>query len=287
MNESDSTEIVIGGERSGTRIRRQPCTNAEATSASQTPVILIHGVGLNHEVWAPQVAALCRERDVYSYDTLGHGESASPPENSSFTPWVDQLLDVMDSANVENAHLVGHSMGALISIAFALAQPDRVKSIIPIAGVHNRTPQHAARARATATALLSQGPVANLENAIERWYTDEDQADPVRRDAVTRSRQWLSAADAVGYARAYSTFANHADDFNGELGRLQCPALYISAEFDPNSTPAMSDAMAAATTDGTSRMVKNERHMLPLIAPQKINPLIEQFIATGSLKAQP
>jgi len=266
---------IHSGSVTGTTIR---CFDDIATPASQQTLVLVHGVGLNHAVWAPQIEHFRKSCKVIAYDTLGHGESALPPETTGFSPWVDQLLDVLDSVGVEHATIVGHSMGALISIAFALEHPDRTTSIIPIAGVYNRTRQHAERAKATAVSLFKDGPAAHVENALGRWYTPEDQADAVRNHAVRLSRSWLESADPVGYPRAYATFASHSDDFVGRMGDIKCGALFISAEFDPNSTPAMSDAMAAAVPRGRAVMIPDERHMVPLIAPEKVNPLIEQTL---------
>jgi len=264
---------VHKGSATGTTIR---CFDDNPATASQQTLVLVHGVGLNHAVWAPQIAHFRKSCKVIAYDTLGHGDSAIPPESTGFSPWVDQLLDVLDGVGVEHATIVGHSMGALISIAFALEHPNRTAGIIPIAGVYNRTPQHAQRARATSVSLFEDGPAAHVENALGRWYTPEDQADPVRAEAVRLSRSCLESADPIGYPRAYATFANHSDDFVGRMGDIKCRALFISAEFDPNSTPAMSEAMARSVPRGRAVMIANERHMVPLIAPEKVNPLIEQ-----------
>jgi len=273
--------VIHTGLATGTNIRSY--SDGEGLRDSLQTLVLVHGVGLNHAVWAPQIDAFREVCQVIAYDTLGHGDSAQPPENTGFTPWVDQLLDVLDSAEIEHAHIAGHSMGALIAIAFALAHPARVASITPIAGVYDRTPEHAARARATSISLFEDGPAAHVENALGRWYTDVDRSDPTRSQAVKLSREWLESADEIGYPRAYATFANHSDDFVGRMSEIQCPALFISAEFDPNSTPAMSDSMAAEVPRGKSIMIKDERHMVPLIAPQKVNPLIKQVLSGAQL----
>lgn len=290
VTDNPAAPASITSERTGTRIRRDSARHStiegEPDPIVPETIVFVHGVGLNHAVWAPQVKFFRQTHHVITYDTLGHGESPQPPEDSDLSVWVEQLLDVLDSSDVNQAHVVGHSMGALICIAFALAQPHKTLSITPIAGVYDRTPDHALRAQATARALASQGPKANLEDALKRWFIAADSQDPTRSKAIQLCREWLSAADPVGYARAYAAFASQSDNFVGKLHEIQCPALFLSAEFDPNSTPAMSDAMAAAMATspahGRSHMIEDERHMLPLIAPEKVNPIIQRFITRST-----
>ncbi len=92
-------------------------------------MVLVHGVGLRGDVWAPQVAAFSTSHRVIVYDTLGHGGSGLPPESAGLGVYVAQLEGLLDALGVACAVLIGHSMGALITTAFAIANPGRVAAL--------------------------------------------------------------------------------------------------------------------------------------------------------------
>ncbi|TJW85753.1 MAG: alpha/beta fold hydrolase, partial [Mesorhizobium sp.] len=49
-------------------------------AGSGAPVLLIHGVGMNASIWAPQIELMKNRWDVIAIDILGHGQSPLPPE---------------------------------------------------------------------------------------------------------------------------------------------------------------------------------------------------------------
>ena len=118
------------GEEGGTHCVR--CGSGDS-------VILIHGVGMNASVWAPQLEALSRTCDVVAYDLLGHGGSSLPPPDARLQDYTSQLLQLLDDLAIGTAHIVGHSMGALVAIDFALTHPERTTSVAALNAVYRRT----------------------------------------------------------------------------------------------------------------------------------------------------
>ena len=55
------------------------------------------------------------------------------------------------------------------------------------------------------------------------------------------------------------------------------PALFLTAEGDRNSTPEMSRRMSEAASRGEVCIIDGERHMLPMMAPEKVNPVLRGF----------
>src|SRR5476649_650627 len=109
-------------------------------------LVLIHGVGMNRSVWAPQVDALQLCFRVVSYDMLGHGASRLPAVSPTLDEYAGQLAALLDHLQIDAAHVVGHSMGSLIALEFALQYPQRVASVAALNAVYDRTPtQRAAR----------------------------------------------------------------------------------------------------------------------------------------------
>src|SRR5215213_11352115 len=71
-----------------------------------TPVVLIHGVGLQGTIWKPQVEALRASHDVIAVDMPGHGGSSLPPANATLSHYADAILALLDALKVGRAHMV-------------------------------------------------------------------------------------------------------------------------------------------------------------------------------------
>ena len=58
------------------------------------PIVFIHGVGLNHTIWSPQINFF--DNTVVTYDILGHGKTPLVKNNLSFNDFSIQLLNLID-----------------------------------------------------------------------------------------------------------------------------------------------------------------------------------------------
>tara|TARA_B100000575_G_scaffold16858_1_gene11812 strand:+ start:19 stop:357 length:339 start_codon:yes stop_codon:yes gene_type:complete len=84
----------------------------------EVPIVFIHGVGLTHEIWKPQLQFF-NYHSTLAYDILGHGKSSLEKETVSFDDFSHQLLKLLDHLDVKKIHLVGFSIGSLIARNFA------------------------------------------------------------------------------------------------------------------------------------------------------------------------
>lgn len=240
-------------------------------------VVLVHGVGMAHEVWQPQVDDLVRDHPVVAYDLLGHGGSQLPPVDAGLADYGAQLLALLDHLGIARAHVIGHSMGALVALQFALDHPQRVRSVTALNGVFQRTPQQRAAIQARAQVLETEGVQATLAGTLERWFG----APPPThlQEAAATARRLLLGVNLAGYARTYRVFASadaaHAD----RLASLRPPALFMTAEFDPNSSAQMSRAMAACVPGAQCQVLPGARHMMTLTHPSEVNRALREFIA--------
>ena len=244
------------------------------------PLILIHGVGLNKQVWQPQLDEFSKAFRVIAYDTLGHGSSPVPANHVSLNDYFDQLVELLDTLALSRANLCGHSMGALITLGFSLKFPQRVVRIIPMMAAYDRPPEHQHRSRQVADNLAGPEAGVLLDATLERWFSEQDTADPVRQARITRVRNWLQQADKAGYARAYRTFAENGETCVDQLQKIAAPAFFITAENDPNSTPAMSRRMAGEVQRGQVFIMAGERHMGQYLGAEEIMPLMRKFLQT-------
>jgi flavin reductase (DIM6/NTAB) family NADH-FMN oxidoreductase RutF len=151
-----------------------------------------------------------------------------------------------------------------------------VRGIVALNAVFCRTPEQRAAVRARAAALADEGNDASHKAAVERWF-----GEPVPPALVATARQvteMLAACDPVGYARTYALFAASDEAHRDRLASLTVPALFLTADGDPNSTPAMSEAMARLAPRGRVDVLAGERHMMNLTAPQAVNQRLLAFL---------
>ena len=240
-----------------------------------SPLIFIHGVGMRGDVWSPQVEYFCSDYQVITYDFLGHGDSPLPPEEPSLDDYVEQLNNLLKHLDLSLISLVGHSMGALISVAFALKHPEKVKALVPINIAFNRSEEAQKGVLNRANQILQAKKILNIEQTLERWFKNKTSADDLIK--IDNVRNWLANTSPQGYGRAYRLFALSDKVFLNKLSHLKPPVLYLTGNEDPNSTPAMSQQMAEETPNGSSKSITGEAHMMSYIAAEKVNPIIEQF----------
>lgn len=248
------------------------------------PVVLIHGVGLQGAIWQPQMEALRPDHDVIAVDMPGHGGSSLPPAHAGLAHYADAILALLNGLGMGRAHIVGHSMGALVATEFALAHPDRVASLAALNAVFCRTPEQRAAVEARVAALDSLAR-PDWSGTVGRWFGEP--VPPSLQNAAARTLALLSEINPVGYARTYRLFARSDASHRDRLPRLVVPALFATGEHDPNSTPSMSEAMARIAPGGRSMVLSGERHMMALTDPDRVNRALREFIGQAHLAESP
>ena len=104
-------------------------------------VVFLHGAGMDHTVWALQTRYFAhRGRGVLAVDLPGHGRSGGQALSSiaDLADWVARLIA---AAGLQQAALVGHSMGALVALHAAAVHGDSVRGLA-LLGVAPRMPVH-------------------------------------------------------------------------------------------------------------------------------------------------
>lgn len=242
---------------------------------SGATVVLIHGVGMSAGVWAPQLSALASKYNVVAIDMLGHGQSSLPSEDVSLHDYAEQVVSVLDHIGVSAAHIMGHSMGALVALEFALTHRAKVKSVVALNAVFRRNQAQRASVASRLAALDDGGSIEN-EQTITRWFGNPV---PERwRAAAEEVRANLTNANAIGYRRTYKLFSVSDAAHEKTLSSLEVPALFFTGSDDPNSSPLMSRIMAGTAAQGRYDVLANERHMMNLTAPDEVNRRLIAFL---------
>ena len=134
-----------------------------------TPIIFIHGVGLNHKIWKPQFDVF--ENTIVAYDILGHGQTPLESSNLSFDNFSRQLLNLINELNFKKIHLVGFSIGSLIARNFAENYNNRLESLTLLCSIFKRSKEQ--QQIVNDRFELSRKSRSLSKQALKRWFTDE------------------------------------------------------------------------------------------------------------------
>ena len=248
-----------------------------------TPIVFIHGVGMQQDVWVPQILGFARDHTVITLDMLGHGRSPLPPETPVLADYADQVKRLLDQLGIAKAHIVGHSMGALVALEFALREPARCISVSALNAVYCRTQAQRDAVMARVQSLQDSNMQDGIEPTLARWFGDP--IPPYLDTTAQLCRRLLAEVNLVGYARTYGLFASSDRAHEDRLATLQPPALFMTGEFDPNSTPAMSQAMAAVVPGSRCRVLAGERHMMGLTGAPAVHSELLPFLQAAEARA--
>ncbi len=207
-------------------------------------MVLIHGVGLNKEMWGGQVVGLATNYRVITYDMLGHGASPRPAADTPLLGYADQLLELLDHLQLPQATVIGFSMGGLVARAFALHYPERLKGLVVLNSVFNRSAEQRAGVIARTAQAAEHGPDANAEAALSRWFSRDRQ--PTRRRSPLCARPWWGTTPRATLT-TYELFVTQ-DMYRAERPPWGCAdrTLYADGDSDPGSTPEMARQLAIA-----------------------------------------
>ena len=251
---------------------RTPHGAAYRATGGGEPLVLVHGVGMRLEAWDPQVAALSATHKVIAVDMPGHGESAPLPPGARLDAFVGWLETLFDDLGLDRVNLAGHSMGALIAGGAAARFGHRIRRVALLNGVYRRSPEASAAVIARAGAI-ERGSI-DVDGPLRRWFGDGEGT----AEAFRLTRGWLSAVDPAGYATAYNAFAHGDALYADAWPKFVGPALFLTGRDDPNSTPAMAEAMAAAAPRGEAVVIDGHRHMVNLTAPDTVNRILLDWL---------
>jgi pimeloyl-ACP methyl ester carboxylesterase len=103
---------------------------AYETTGSGDPLIMIMGFLADSRMWALQTAAFADHFTCITFDNRGVGASSRPPGPYSMEQMAGDAIAVMDDLGLDQAHVLGVSMGGAIAQHVALKVPERIRSLV-------------------------------------------------------------------------------------------------------------------------------------------------------------
>lgn len=195
-------------------------------------VLLLHCFGLSMKVWRDFVPFLEERYHVVAYDAVGHGKSARGVRRIDLERLADMGLGVMDALGIEEAALVGNSMGGGTALFMALKAPERVTALVLVdaVGLHDG---------AFYRPFFSFVGPRDIDTAADwTWGLVYDLAvekrsplvEEIREDILATRRDGPRHATFVGWHSLLD--AIFSIDRTGDLSRVTAPTLVLVGRHD-------------------------------------------------------
>jgi pimeloyl-ACP methyl ester carboxylesterase len=236
------------------------------------PVVFVHSLAGDSTHWSSQLEHLRRTRRAVAFDVRGHGRS-EPPKNGDYTlaAIAGDIAAVVDTLKLDRFVLVGHSMGAGASLAYAGAHPDRLAGLVlvdPI-GDGKQIPPDEGKAYLSGFETnydsTSQGywvTVAGPDSAVQKRLLADLTATP--REAV------------VEVLRDVLQF-----DPDPALARYTGPKLSIATPH--NDMPFSLHRLGKGFPH---RLVEGTGHWIQLDKPEEVNRILDEFLNDKSVNSE-
>ena len=235
-----------------------------------TPIVLIHGVGLNHKIWEPQINSF--NNTVLVYDILGHGNTPLTKSKISFDDFSSQLLNLIDELKFHKIHLVGFSIGSLIARNFATKYDSRLESLTLLCSVFKRSNEQ--QKVVNDRFELSKKSRSLSKKALKRWFTD----DYINKNPKIYKKisSMLEENNMENFLKVYELFVTHQDDEIFE--NIKTKTLIMTGENDIGSTPEMSNNLSKIIANSKVKIVSNGKHLCSIECADDVNNAIKEHI---------
>lgn len=227
-------------------------------------VLLSHGYGATSRMWDGQVAAFADRYRVVTWDMRGHGRSGDPGDPAAYSQplTVGDMAAVLDACGEEAAVIGGLSLGGVMSLAFHIAHPDRVRALLLCdTGPGFRNPQARAEWNERAFARAKELEAGGLG--------------AVRGGDETRLGSHRSARGLAGAARGM--LAQFDTSLIESLPAIRVPTLVLVGSEDKHFLGA-ADYMAAKIARAQKAVIEGAGHAANLDRPEAFNAVIGGFL---------
>ena len=238
------------------------------------PIIFVHGVGLNNEIWKPQINFF-KEYSTLAYDLLGHGKTPLKKSKVTFNDFSKQLLNLINELKFTKIHLVGFSLGALIVRHFASKHDDRLCSLIIHGSIYKRSEEQK-------RVVINRFNVAKLNrptskrSSIMRWLTE----DYISKNPKVYDELYsmLESNNNKNFLKSYELFTHYNDDDDDMIKKINVNTLITTGELDIRSTTAMAKNLNKEIKNSKFVEIKNGKHLCSIECADDVNIIFKNFI---------
>ena len=239
-----------------------------------TPLVFIHGVGLDHKMWEPQINSL-NNHSIITYDLLGHGRTPYRKEEVTLNDFSNQLDNLLQFLKIDKINLIGFSLGSLVALDFASKFQDRLKTLTLLGTTYGRTIEQRSLVIERFEQAKLNKPIS--KQALKRWFTDKYLNDhPEIYDQFIKILTKRDE-DHVNFLKAYKLFAYHQDDI-GIIKNIKTKTLVMTGSDDLGSTVEMSKSLSNDLINSSFIEINNGKHLCSIECADDVNINLKNFI---------
>ncbi|HSL20617.1 MAG TPA: alpha/beta hydrolase [Vicinamibacterales bacterium] len=250
------------------------------TAGSGDAAVFVHGNAGDRRHWDLQFDPFATGFHAVRYDVRGFGRSSPPVEGQPYSHYED-LAALLDHLKVGNVHVVGWSMGCGIAVDFAIAHPQRVRSLVGIGPWVSGYSSAAAQSmlndmRQVRPAVAAGGRAAG----VDAWMSA-----PFFRNAIVDPR---AGERFRAIANDYSFWHfEHRDPQEtlrpsaaARLAEIRVPTLLVTGERDIPACVEIADLLVRSAKRARKAVIPGAGHLMHMEKPDDFNRLVLDFVSS-------
>ena len=252
-------------------------------------VVLIHGVGRFLEEWLPSFDTLAAHYRVYALDLPGHGRTDKPLSASyrlvDLARFVNDFMGAMD---INQAHIVGHSLGGGIALQLTLQFPEAVDKLVLVSSA-GLGKEATLVLRITAVPVLGEILTRPSLNGTRRLlkefvkdpaFLTDDFVDLSYRMAALPGAQQAVLKTLRSAGNLFGPYADTYRPIVDNLGSIKSPVLIIWGRQDRVLPVAHGQAAATGLPNARLKILEDCGHLPMLEQTEKFNESILDFLSS-------
>jgi 3-oxoadipate enol-lactonase len=235
-------------------------------------------VGVGRWGWEPVAARLARRFQVVSIDNRGIGASDTAPGHYSTRVMADDVLAVLDHAGVQQASLVGTSLGGMIAQELALAHPERVDRLVLVATIPGG-PRSRPMPLPT-TYLFAWAPFMTSQAKLQQFVHTTLGPETLRRRPKVARRLAARKLAHPPSPQAWRAQTEAGMLFNplGRQRRITQPTLVVQGTADQVVDPGNAEVLAGLVPDAKVQRFDGAGHLLYWEQPKRFVRVVTDFL---------
>jgi 3-oxoadipate enol-lactonase len=255
----------------GTRIHYEVTGKSGAT-----PVLMIQGLGASKNAWNLQRIAMATRFRIISFDNRGAGRSDKPTEPFTLEQMADDALAVLDAAGIETAHVVGASMGGVISQIVAVKYPNRVRSLTLVCTACRNHPWRQELLQSWAKTAADKGMIEVGKEAAQ-WVMS-----PRSFRRLVPAFTWMGPLAALrprhSFVSQIDAILNTREDLVDQLSTITAPTMVIVGNQDILTPRGDSEEIAERIPNAELVVISGAAHGLMMEHSSTFNRILIEFL---------
>ena len=237
-----------------------------------TPILFIHGVGLDHSIWSPQTDFFKNSTTII-YDLIGHGLSTCTIKELDFNDFSKQIDGLLQILRIQKVIVVGFSLGGLIAAHYSSTRRNHVAKVILFGTIFGRTEEQ--KRNAAERFADVKGTYLNATHQLDRWFNQEYLSS--HKDIAKKITNILSNNNHEDFLKSYKLFA-HFDDNLIDFKKIEVETLVCTAKGDVGSTAEMSSNLGNTISNSKVVIFEQGKHMVGIECAEEVNKVFKNFI---------